>query len=149
MSSQVVRWDASHESTAPVGHVVPAGTHLHLCPLPTHPPGAVLDTADPASRAAFLQSHSKLVEGVVALAKRVQADRQLANLIRRKFAIKCTTGYSLNALVRRQRAGSGAATQPHAPPSHCALPLSLTSHPCRPPCAPPARWTSTPTTRLR
>ena len=29
----------------------------------------------------------------------VQSDRELTNLIRRKFAIKCTTGYSLNALV--------------------------------------------------
>ena len=29
----------------------------------------------------------------------MQADRQLCALIRRKFAIKCTTGYSLNALV--------------------------------------------------
>jgi hypothetical protein len=29
----------------------------------------------------------------------MQADRELTNLIRRKFAIKCTTGYSLNALV--------------------------------------------------
>jgi FAD/FMN-containing dehydrogenase len=28
-----------------------------------------------------------------------QADRQLTSLIRRKFSIKCTTGYSLNALV--------------------------------------------------
>lgn len=28
-----------------------------------------------------------------------QNDRELTNLIRRKFAIKCTTGYSLNALV--------------------------------------------------
>jgi hypothetical protein len=40
-----------------------------------------------------------LCEGVSSLARRVQADRQLTNLIRRKFAIKCTTGYSLNALV--------------------------------------------------
>lgn len=46
-----------------------------------------------------LQTHSQLVEGIVALAKEVQADQGLANLIRRKFAIKCTTGYSLNALV--------------------------------------------------
>ena len=37
--------------------------------------------------------------GVAELAQRVQADRQLAALVRRKFAIKCTTGYSLNALV--------------------------------------------------
>ncbi|KAL4426062.1 hypothetical protein ABPG77_007858 [Micractinium sp. CCAP 211/92] len=61
--------------------------------------GTVLDTADPASRAAFLKSHAALCDGVVALANRVQADKQLVNLIRRKFAIKCTTGYSLNALV--------------------------------------------------
>lgn len=47
----------------------------------------------------FLKTHKKLVEGVVALAKRVQADKQLSSLIRRKFAIKCTTGYSINALV--------------------------------------------------
>jgi hypothetical protein len=38
------------------------------------------------------QSHRALCEGVSALASRVQADRELTNLIRRKFAIKCTTG---------------------------------------------------------
>ena len=46
-----------------------------------------------------MQSHKQLVDGVVDLAKRVQSDKQLSALIRRKFAIKCTTGYSLNALV--------------------------------------------------
>ncbi|GIL81459.1 hypothetical protein Vretimale_972 [Volvox reticuliferus] len=61
--------------------------------------GTVLDTADPDSCAAFLKSHKALVDGVVDLARRVQADRELTALIRRKFAIKCTTGYSLNALV--------------------------------------------------
>eukprot|EP00775_Hariotina_reticulata_P006936 gene6936-7154_t len=61
--------------------------------------GTVLDTADPMSRESFLRSHRQLCEGVSSLARRVQADRQLTNLIRRKFAIKCTTGYSLNALV--------------------------------------------------
>ena len=45
------------------------------------------------------QDHPKLVAGVAELAQRVQADKQLAALVRRKFAIKCTTGYSLNALV--------------------------------------------------
>lgn len=39
------------------------------------------------------------MEGVQALARRVQTDRELSALIRRKFAIKNTTGYSLNALV--------------------------------------------------
>lgn len=38
------------------------------------------------------QSHHKLVDGVVALSRRVQADKELTALIRRKFAIKCTTG---------------------------------------------------------
>ena len=49
-----------------------------------------------AQRAARLTSSRA---DVVALARRVQSDRPLTNLIRRKFAIKCTTGYSLNALV--------------------------------------------------
>lgn len=47
----------------------------------------------------MLQSHKELVDGVLDLASRVQHDKQLTALIRRKFAIKCTTGYSLNALV--------------------------------------------------
>ena len=46
-----------------------------------------------------LQSHKELVAGVLELASSVQHDKQLTALIRRKFAIKCTTGYSLNALV--------------------------------------------------
>jgi len=61
--------------------------------------GAVLDTADEASRASFMKSHAHLVSGVVDLATRIQADEELAALIRRKYSIKCTTGYSLNALV--------------------------------------------------
>lgn len=61
--------------------------------------GTLLDTSDPASRASFLKSHATLCDGVVELAKEIQSDRTLTNLIRRKFAIKCTTGYSLNALV--------------------------------------------------
>jgi D-lactate dehydrogenase len=36
---------------------------------------------------------------VSALARRVQADPQLVALIKKKFAIKCTTGYSINALL--------------------------------------------------
>ena len=48
---------------------------------------------------ALAQSHAELVRGVVDLAARVQSDPTLVSLIRRKFAIKCTTGYSLNALV--------------------------------------------------
>lgn len=61
--------------------------------------GTVLDTADPISCESFTRTHKRLVDGVVGLARRVQCDKELTALIRRKFAIKCTTGYSLNALV--------------------------------------------------
>ncbi|MDR3438066.1 FAD-binding and (Fe-S)-binding domain-containing protein [Telmatospirillum sp.] len=61
--------------------------------------GGVLDTGDAASRAAFGESHRDLLEGLAALARRTSADRDLADRIRRKFKIKNTIGYSLNALV--------------------------------------------------
>jgi len=61
--------------------------------------GTVLDTGCPESRASFLETHKDLVAGVLDIARSVQEDTQLSALIRKKFAIKCTTGYSLNALV--------------------------------------------------
>lgn len=47
----------------------------------------------------LVQSHQDLVAGVQDLAKRVQCDRELTALIRRKFAIKCTTGDLAQPLV--------------------------------------------------
>jgi len=61
--------------------------------------GTILDTADPASWASFQNTHKSIVEGVQALAKTVKADKELTALINKKFSIKCTTGYSINALV--------------------------------------------------
>jgi len=61
--------------------------------------GALLDTADEASRAAFARSHATLLRRLDELGQRTRADEPLAERIRRKFAIKNTTGYSLNALV--------------------------------------------------
>ena len=61
--------------------------------------GTVLDTEDAASVTAFRQSHAALLDGLAALARETQADVALAERIRRKFRIKNTTGYSLNALV--------------------------------------------------
>lgn len=61
--------------------------------------GTVLDTADEASRAAFRQSHAPLLASLADMAAATQADADLSALIRRKFAIKNTTGYALNALV--------------------------------------------------
>ena len=61
--------------------------------------GAVLDTADAVSRAAFAASHADLLRGLAALSREAREDEALARRIRHKFAIKNTTGYSLNALV--------------------------------------------------
>jgi D-lactate dehydrogenase len=61
--------------------------------------GAVLDSGDKASRRAFAATHGPLLDQLTALAAQAQADHDVAERIRRKFAIKNTTGYSLNALV--------------------------------------------------
>jgi len=61
--------------------------------------GAVLDTEDKASVAAFRASHAELLLGLAMLARRAQADEALAARIRHKYRMKNTTGYGLNALV--------------------------------------------------
>ncbi len=61
--------------------------------------GAVVDTGDDASRNAFRASHGDFLRRLEALAESTRRDPELAERIRRKFKIKNTTGYSLNALV--------------------------------------------------
>jgi D-lactate dehydrogenase len=61
--------------------------------------GESLDTADPVSRRAFAVSHRALLEELAAIRAEILADAALAERIRRKFKIKNTTGYSLNAFV--------------------------------------------------
>jgi D-lactate dehydrogenase len=61
--------------------------------------GAVLDTGDPASRAAFRKSHGAVLAKLDDMARRLRANAPLAERVRQKFRIKNTTGYSLNALV--------------------------------------------------
>lgn len=61
--------------------------------------GTLVDTADAESVKAFRKTHSALLEKLGEFAKRTQEDEHLAELIRHKFRIKNTTGYSLNALV--------------------------------------------------
>jgi D-lactate dehydrogenase len=61
--------------------------------------GMVLDTRDAASRKAFAASNPALVRGIATLGEAVRANEALAARIRRKFKMKNTTGYSLNALV--------------------------------------------------
>jgi D-lactate dehydrogenase len=61
--------------------------------------GSILDTADNESRDLFLKKHSDLVSRLGELAAKTRNNLPLAERIRRKFRIKNTTGYSLNALV--------------------------------------------------
>ena len=61
--------------------------------------GTLLDTADPASRDEFRYARKDLIDAVDALGKEVRANTALAERIRRKYKIKNTTGFSLNALV--------------------------------------------------
>jgi D-lactate dehydrogenase len=61
--------------------------------------GTALDTADPASRRAFAASHPEIVRGLAALRDELRADAPLAERVARKYRIKNTTGYALNALL--------------------------------------------------
>lgn len=61
--------------------------------------GTRLDTADPASCAAFRRSHAELVEGLERLSAETRANAALAEKIRHKYRLKNTTGYALNSLV--------------------------------------------------
>ncbi|OWY40363.1 4Fe-4S ferredoxin [Xenophilus sp. AP218F] len=61
--------------------------------------GATLDTADPASVAAFRASHAGLLAGLADLARELAADAALAERVRRKYRLKNTTGYGINALL--------------------------------------------------
>ena len=61
--------------------------------------GTLVDTGDADSRDAFRVSHADMLAALDSMGRNVRADATLAARIRRKFAIKNTTGYSLNALV--------------------------------------------------
>ncbi|MBI2240369.1 MAG: FAD-binding oxidoreductase [Magnetospirillum gryphiswaldense] len=61
--------------------------------------GTLVDTGDAGSVAAFRASHGALLDKLRQLGERTRADATLAARIAKKFAIKNTTGYALNALV--------------------------------------------------
>lgn len=65
--------------------------------------GTTLDTSENAkpneSIESFLQKHKDKADALLALRKEILQDRELCELIKRKFAIKNTTGYSINALL--------------------------------------------------
>ncbi|UVM55273.1 FAD-binding oxidoreductase [Pseudomonas sp. B21-012] len=61
--------------------------------------GTRLDSEDPASVAAFEQSHADLLDELARLARDTRANTELAARIRHKYRLKNTTGLSLNALI--------------------------------------------------
>ncbi|RAX54633.1 lactate dehydrogenase [Helicobacter sp. 16-1353] len=61
--------------------------------------GTILDTGDRASVESFLNIHKNLVKSILELRDEILSDEPLLNLIKRKYKIKNTTGYSINSLV--------------------------------------------------
>jgi D-lactate dehydrogenase len=61
--------------------------------------GTVLDTSDDTSKQAFRQSHARLLSDISALAMYAKSNTSLAERIRKKYKMKNTTGYSINALI--------------------------------------------------
>jgi len=61
--------------------------------------GTLLDTGDPESVATFRTEKAGTLSRIVALSERIRASDQLSRLIRYKYSIKNTVGYSLNSLV--------------------------------------------------
>lgn len=61
--------------------------------------GTILDTSDPQSREAFKEKHPEIIDGIIKLRDDIKADNTLYERIKKKFKIKNTTGYSINALV--------------------------------------------------
>jgi len=63
------------------------------------PSGTKIDTAEPGAAENFAAAEPELVAGLEAIRDEIRADPELAERIRRKFAIKNTTGYRLCAFL--------------------------------------------------
>lgn len=63
------------------------------------PSGTVVDTADPDADAHLAAAEPDLVAGLVALRDEIRADEQVVARLRKKFAIKNTNGYRLDAFL--------------------------------------------------
>jgi len=61
--------------------------------------GTEVDTANKKSVDKFIETHGSIVESIKILAKNVRDNKPLHDKIARKFKIKNTCGYSLNALI--------------------------------------------------
>jgi D-lactate dehydrogenase len=63
------------------------------------PSGTTIDTAAPDAAARFAAAEPELAAGLAAIRDEIRADAELSERIRRKFAIKNTTGYRLCAFL--------------------------------------------------
>jgi D-lactate dehydrogenase len=63
------------------------------------PSGTKIDTGAPGAAAEFAAAEPELAAGLEAIRDEIRADAELAERIRRKFAIKNTTGYRLCAFL--------------------------------------------------
>jgi D-lactate dehydrogenase len=63
------------------------------------PSGTTVDTAAPDAEARFAAAEPELAAGLAAIRDEIRADEELSARIRRKFAIKNTTGYRLCAFL--------------------------------------------------
>ena len=61
--------------------------------------GTFLDTADNISRENFKKTHSNLLNSLEAIHNKINDNPELKDRIKKKYKIKNTTGYSLNAFV--------------------------------------------------
>ncbi|AXX85877.1 FAD/FMN-containing dehydrogenase [Malaciobacter marinus] len=61
--------------------------------------GTQLDTGNEDSKAEFAKTHKEFLQSLKMYAKNIKDDEELSAKIRKKFKMKNTTGYSLNALV--------------------------------------------------
>ncbi len=57
--------------------------------------GSVLDTGDKESRDEFARTHAKLLSEIVKIKNDIAADKELTELIRRKYSIKNVTGLNI------------------------------------------------------
>jgi D-lactate dehydrogenase len=63
------------------------------------PSGTTIDTAAPGAAEKFAAAEPELAAGLAAIRDEIRADAELSERIRRKFAIKNTTGYRLCAFL--------------------------------------------------
>ncbi len=61
--------------------------------------GTLLDTSDNNSKNSFQLSHGHILQQLQHLSLQLKQNRSLYERIKKKYQIKNTTGYSLNALV--------------------------------------------------